>query len=117
MLVVEDDHNARRAIVRILRLSNFVPLEAQSVREALDLLAQRPDWVLLDLMLPDGNGSQVVHRIKADRLDIRVCLTTGCSSAMIDPLRQHVAHVFTKPMDVSRLMYVLTHNSSTAALR
>ena len=58
-------------------------------------------------MLPDGNGSQVLHRIKSDRLNIKVCLTTGCSSAMIDPLRKDVAHVFTKPLDVSRLMQVL----------
>src|SRR5262249_20083277 len=100
VLVVEDDHNARRAIVRILRLSNFAPLEAQTVKEAIDKLAQRPQWVLLDLMLPDGNGSQVLKRIVSEGLDIRVCLTTGCSSTMIDPLRNDVAHVFTKPLDV-----------------
>jgi two-component system, NtrC family, response regulator AtoC len=115
VLVVEDDHNARRAIVRILRLSNFAPLEAQSVKEAIDRLSQHPQWVLLDLMLPDGNGSQVLKRIISDRLDIKVCLTTGCSSSMIDPLRKDVAHVFTKPLDVERLMNVLTQDPSSAA--
>jgi len=62
-------------------------------------------------MLPDGNGSQVLTRIKSERLDIKVCITTGCSSAMIDPLRKHVAHVFTKPIDVNRLMKVLCAQS------
>jgi len=109
--VVEDDHYARRAIVRILRLSNFAPLEAQSVKEAIDKLSQNPGWVLLDLMLPDGNGSQVLKRILSDHLDTKVCLTTGCSSSMIDPLRKDVAHVFTKPLDVERLMQVLCADS------
>lgn len=58
-------------------------------------------------MLPDGNGSQVLKRIKSHYPDVQVCLTTGCSSAMIDPLRKDVAHVFTKPLDVTRLMKVL----------
>ena len=115
MLVVEDDHNARRAIVRILRHSNFAPLEAQSVKEAVEKLDQHPQWVLLDLMLPDGNGSQVLKYIKSSRLDVVVCLTTGCSSAMIDPLRKDVAHVFTKPIDVEGLIAVLNQNASHAA--
>jgi two-component system OmpR family response regulator/two-component system response regulator QseB len=115
VLVVEDDHNARRAIVRILRHSNFAPLEAQTVKEAVEKLSLQPHWVLLDLMLPDGNGSQVLKHIKSDRLNVIVCLTTGCSSSMIDPLRKDVAHVFTKPLDVERLIAVLNQTASTAA--
>lgn len=66
-------------------------------------------------MLPDGNGSEVLTRIKSDGLDVRVCLTTGCSASVIDPLRADVAHVFTKPIDVERLMGILNNSTSIAA--
>src|SRR5882724_2361804 len=53
VLVVEDDSHARKAVARILRLKGYAALEAGTVAEALVALMQRPDWVLLDLMLPD----------------------------------------------------------------
>src|SRR5688572_3635756 len=55
VLVVEDDLTARRAITLILRNQGFVASEAATVAEALRKLTdRRPEWVLLDLMLPDG---------------------------------------------------------------
>jgi DNA-binding response OmpR family regulator len=114
VLVVEDDPHARRAIVRILRHSNFASLEARTVKEAIEQLAQKPHWVLLDLMLPDGNGSEVLGRIRSDGLGVKVCLTTGCAAAVIEPLRGQVEHVFTKPIDVERLMGVLNDDCSFA---
>ena len=114
VLVVEDDPNARRAIVRILRHSNFVPFEAETVKEGIENLRHAPDWVLLDLMLPDGNGAEVLDRIKGGRLHIKVCLTTGCSSAVIESLKDRVEYVFAKPIDVKRLLGVLNGDPTVA---
>ncbi|HXE51723.1 MAG TPA: response regulator [Tepidisphaeraceae bacterium] len=108
MLVVEDDRNARRAISRILRLRGFVPLEAASVREALAALRERPQWALLDLMLPDGCGSEVLDRIVRDRLPTKVCITTGCAESRLDGLRDRGArHILLKPLDVDQLLTLL----------
>jgi CheY-like chemotaxis protein len=73
--VVEDDAAARRAIARILRKLDFAVLETGTVADALQCLSQsrRPDWILLDLMLPDGCGSRVLSKAKADGLDSTVC--------------------------------------------
>ena len=71
-------------------------------------LAQRPDWVLLDLMLPDGCGSEVLKKVNADRLATRVCVVTGCAPSKLEEvLRLSPAHVLIKPVDVSQLLGVL----------
>jgi DNA-binding response OmpR family regulator len=114
VLVVEDDRNARKAITRILRLQGFVPFEAGTVSEAMTALDGRPQWVLLDLMLPDGCGSQVLDRIVQDRLPIKVCITTGCVESKVNGLRARGAkHIMLKPLDVDRLLSLLCDSEAS----
>ena len=71
-------------------------------------LAQRPDWILLDLMLPDGCGSAVLKKVHADRLPTRVCVVTGCAPSKLEEVRLlGPNHVLIKPLDVGQLMGVL----------
>jgi response regulator of citrate/malate metabolism len=82
--------------------------EAATVLEALQALALAPSWILLDLMLPDGNGTCVLHRVKEQRLSSRVCVITGCSADLWrEAKRAGADHIFIKPMEVERLMAVL----------
>src|SRR4051794_34133490 len=62
VLVVEDDRTARRALAALLRRQGFAVSEAGTVGDAVRALAGRPDWVLLDVMLPDGCGLDVFRR-------------------------------------------------------
>lgn len=83
-------------------------LEAATVVEALVGLLQRPRWVLLDLMLPDGCGSEVLAQIAADRTETRVCIITGCTGPLLDRVRRMGAeHVLTKPLNVDALIALL----------
>jgi CheY-like chemotaxis protein len=87
--------------------------EAASCAEALSALEGRPAWILLDLMLPDGCGLEVLRSARAggaggDEDAPRCCVISGCASEMISQARQAGAeHTFTKPLDVERLMTVL----------
>ena len=82
--------------------------EATTVAEAMRALAAPPRWILLDLMLPDGNGVSVIRKVKREKLSSRVCVITGCSSELMNEARRAGAeHSFVKPVDVSRLMAVL----------
>ena len=113
VLVVEDETTARKAIARILRQQNFAVLEAGTVAQALARLADQPRWVLLDLMLPDGCGSEVLARVKAEQLPAEVCVITGCVGPRLEQVRAMGAnHVFLKPVDVDRLISLLREPSS-----
>jgi response regulator of citrate/malate metabolism len=73
-----------------------------------DLDTHRRDWILLDLMLPDGSGTDVIRQVRARKLMSRVCIITGCDADMINDARtQGAEHAFTKPLDVERLMGVM----------
>ena len=82
--------------------------EAGTVAEAMTALPQRPDWVLLDLMLPDGCGTRVLERVRADSIGSRVCVVTGCGPEMLEQARAMGPDlVLKKPLDVERLLEVL----------
>ena len=109
ILVVEDDPSSRRALTLLLKLKGFDPSVASSLAEAMKLLETGPAWVLLDLMLPDGNGSAVLQHIRQNRLPIRVAITSGSSNweSQLDS-RTRPDAVFNKPLDFNRLLQWLT---------
>lgn len=96
----------------ILKRQGFVAYDAGTVADALAALARRPDWVLLDLMLPDGCGSQVLEQVVADKLPCKVCVITGCGPDRLERVRALGPHdVLSKPLDVGRLLALLTDPS------
>jgi DNA-binding response OmpR family regulator len=82
---------------------------ARTVAEALPLLAADPDWVILDLMLPDGAGEVVLERIRATGSKAKVVVTTGVFDesrlAALEHLRPET--VLHKPINVRELLRLL----------
>jgi sigma-B regulation protein RsbU (phosphoserine phosphatase) len=66
VLLVDDDPTAVAMLAGILKQEGFETLEASSVQEAKDLIAQAPffDLAILDVHLPDGNGLDLCRLIK-----------------------------------------------------
>lgn len=65
VLVVEDGLVARKAIVRTLTEASYVAVEAANGAEALEkLTSERPNLVLLDLILPYVDGYEVLTKMK-----------------------------------------------------
>ncbi|HLF85338.1 MAG TPA: response regulator [Blastocatellia bacterium] len=80
VLVVDDDPDALDLAVAMIEDSGYEIQTAASGREALDAIArQRPDAIILDLMLPEMDGFEVVHRISLnpDWRNIPVILLTA----------------------------------------
>src|SRR5262245_21363250 len=65
ILYVDDDESHRRAFSWIFRNAGFEVKEAGTGNEALRMMEDRPDLVILDVSLPDINGFEVCRRIKA----------------------------------------------------
>ncbi len=109
-LIVEDDVSSRNALSSILNILGHEVKTAATVGDALLQLDDLPDealpgTVLLDLMLPDGNGMEVLRQIRAQQLPVRVAILTGADLPMIEEARKlQPDAVFTKPVDASRLL-------------
>lgn len=73
ILNVDDDHGCRYAITRMLERGNFVVREATNGAEAVRIAREeKPDLVLLDIHLPDINGTEVCRILKAEPATARI---------------------------------------------
>jgi DNA-binding response OmpR family regulator len=78
VLVVDDDPVICSALQRALRLQGFAVAAVGSGRAALDAMArQPPDVAVVDLSLPDVDGVDVIRRLRADGVDVPVCVLSA----------------------------------------
>jgi two-component system, cell cycle response regulator DivK len=67
VLIVDDNEKNRKLARDVLGAAGFETLEAESGGSAISLALERlPDVVLLDLRLPDLDGTDVLRRLRAD---------------------------------------------------
>jgi CheY-like chemotaxis protein len=84
VLVAEDDRFLRRACEMSLRQLGFTVLLAKDGEEALAIIAsERPDVILLDLLMPKVNGLEVLRALKSaeSTRSIPVLILTNSSRA------------------------------------
>ncbi len=66
ILLIDDDPKAIKIIESFLVDTNFKLISALSGRDGLELIAlSKPDLIILDLMMPEMNGFEVLHHIKS----------------------------------------------------
>lgn len=66
ILVVEDDNDLQKLMTLKLKLEGFEVLSALTGQDALDLAKQKPDLILLDILLPDIDGITVLSELIKD---------------------------------------------------
>ncbi len=107
VLLVEDDLTAARGISLMLRADGSIVDQTDTGEEALELARHYDyDAVLLDLMLPDIEGYEVVRRLRAARIDTPVVIVSGLSrpQAKVKGLSLGADDYITKPFDRSELL-------------
>lgn len=78
ILVVEDEQKLARLIVRVLREEGYAPEEAYDGREGLTrALSEDFDLLVLDWMLPDRSGTQIVRALRAAEIGVPVLMLTA----------------------------------------
>ena len=81
LLLVEDDHLVAQGLCRSLRQEGYSVEHSATVKHALQSLGSGEiEMVILDLGLPDGDGSQVLKQIKSQKKIIPVVILTARSS-------------------------------------
>jgi len=115
ILVIEDTKEMIEFIRFILEGDEFDVVAAQGGQEGLDLAqAERPDLILLDLMMPGISGWQVYRQLKADDglKDIPVIVVTARGETADRVRGLHVARVddyIAKPFTGSELLDSINH--------
>ncbi|MFE9256098.1 response regulator transcription factor [Streptomyces sp. NPDC006879] len=114
LLVVDDEPTVRELLPAALRYAGFAVEAAASGQEALDVAARRPpDLVLLDVMLPDMDGFEVIRRLRAHPRpvpgrggDVPVLFLTAREGARdkVNGLRLGGDDYITKPFDLEELI-------------
>ncbi len=85
ILLVEDDLFIRDLYIRVLSQSGYGMSVAVNGEEGLQLALNKPDLILLDIMLPKVNGVEVLERLKEDKRtkDIPVVLVSNLGQRSI----------------------------------
>jgi CheY-like chemotaxis protein len=94
VMIIEDDADMIELLGLILRRGGFEPIPALGGREGLRLLEeQMVDLILLDLMMDDLNGWQVLERIKADERLCMIPVLIVSARHYLEDVHQTAAHV------------------------
>jgi DNA-binding NtrC family response regulator len=107
VLVVEDDAVTSALVLHLLGEAGLTTDSADSVAATRKLLAENAYKVLvLDLLLPDGTGVEILDFIKSENLGpLPVIVITAADATMIGQLdRSLVKSVMLKPMHVQLLI-------------
>jgi two-component system KDP operon response regulator KdpE len=106
VLVVDDEPPIRKLLRMGLTTQGYQTLEAPNAKTALDLLAQKPDLIILDLGLPDMVGHDLLRTIRArnDRVPIVVLSSRGDEAGKVQALDLGADDYVTKPFGMDELL-------------
>src|SRR5262249_49181238 len=106
VLVVDDEPQFRRALVTNLRGAGYDVDAAASAEEALVSAGLRaPELVILDLVLPDGRGTEVCRELRRwSEAPIILVSAVGDEAEKIDALDAGADDYVTKPFAIGELL-------------
>ena len=101
ILIVEDNADLLK-VLQLLLKDSYEPIPAMKGRQAVDIAAaERPDLILLDIVLPDMNGLEIARLMrqhpetqsmpilamtaKVSRIDEEDCILSGCDDFIAKP--------------------------------
>ncbi len=108
ILVADDDPVLQRLLLHSLKLEGYDVLAARDGNEALNLVdAERPDLVILDVMMPGYNGFELcqILRQRPETLTLPIIMLSGLSDVQekVSGLRAGADEYLTKPIDLREL--------------
>jgi DNA-binding response OmpR family regulator len=107
VLIVEDEPALVRGLTDTFRSHGFDVLSARDGEAGLDAaLSQRPDVILLDIMLPRMNGYEICRAIRDQGLDVPILMLTakGQEEDIILGLNLGADDYITKPFKIRELV-------------
>ncbi len=106
ILIVEDEREIRRFVRQALELEGLRVFEAETLRQALvEAGTRKPDMTILDLGLPDGDGTDFIRAVRAwSTMPIVVLSARVEESDKVEALDAGADDYLTKPFGVAELL-------------
>jgi two-component system KDP operon response regulator KdpE len=106
VLVVDDEPPIRKLLRMGLGTHGYQVLEAANGKAALELLAEKPDLVILDLGLPDVKGLDLLRAIRTqdERIPIVVLSSREDEASKVEALDLGADDYLTKPFGTNELL-------------
>jgi len=110
VLVVDDDASIREVLTHFLRDEGFRPLTAANGREAIEQLdpsGQLPDLMLLDLLMPDIDGYEVLEHLRQNLLQefpVLVFSAQRPNASLLKALDAELRDFIAKPFELEELI-------------
>ncbi len=118
VLVVEDEALFARAVTKRLQQAGYACERAETLAAARSLLQQAlPDLVLLDMRLPDGNGSELLAELAGRGVAVIVMTAYGEVSDAVSAIKQGAVDYLKKPVDLEELLLVVEKAERSASLQ
>lgn len=111
ILIVDDDPGIRVILETILKRAGYDVIQAKEGVECLKKVArEKPDMVIMDLMMPGDNGWEVCKKIKKDNpsLPVTICSILGSEADIEKSLKYAGAddHI-TKPFTFDKILHAV----------
>jgi len=107
ILVIDDEPDIRESLELLLSAENYAVTLAQNATEGLKRLESAAyDLVLLDLMMPDKSGMQVLEEVRARDNETPIFMLTayGSIEVAVEALKRGANDYFSKPWDNEKLL-------------
>ena len=110
VLVIDDEPSIRLGLRTTLEQHSYAVLEAGTCEEGSAAFRRtRPDAVILDYLLPDGDALALMEKIREADADVPVIVLTGHASIdlAVRAIKQGAESFLTKPIELPALLVVL----------
>lgn len=120
ILVVDDEKNLRYLLKNALASEHAEIFTASTGIEALEKIDEIiPDLILLDLILPDINGIQILKRIKKKYPEIIIIIMTAFEEvrSAVEAMKNQAYDYICKPFDVEEIRLIVHRALENATVR
>jgi FixJ family two-component response regulator/glycine cleavage system H lipoate-binding protein len=107
ILVIDDEQVIIDAVIKICSLEDYLVDSALNVKEALDRITKNYYSIIIcDIMMPDGDGFQILDELNERKIESSVIMTTGFSTVenAVKSLYKGAIDFIPKPFTVDELL-------------
>lgn len=119
ILIVDDELNIRKTLKSALDKRDHQVVTAENIKEAQELIKRRFDIIFLDVMLPDGNGIDLLRETLKDSPDQIFIMISGHAdvSTAIEAIKIGAYDFIEKPLSLDRILITIDNSLKTETLK